>query len=94
MYNRTPLAIKRKKKATDVSYDMDEYQGHEASESRQILKAINCVFPLMGRFWKGKTIGTESRSEVSRGWSVGRTLSTKRHRNTSGGMEIFYILMW
>lgn len=52
---------------------------------RQTQKTTHCMIPPIGQFGKGKTIGAENRSVVSRGWGGRRDLTAEWHRGTVGG---------
>lgn len=71
---------------------MGESQMHHASGRSQTQKAACCMFPLIGHSGKGKIVGTENRLGVARGWRVGKTLTTRRHKELFWSDEYFLYL--
>ena len=78
---------------TGVSNNRDKPQMCDAGERSQTQKAPYYMFPLIGHSGKDKTVQTENRLGVARGWRVGRHWIQRNARNFSGVMGNFCILM-
>lgn len=50
------------------------------------------MFPLIRHSRKGKIVGTENRLGVARAWRVGKTLTTRRHKELFWSDEYFLYL--
>ena len=70
-YNKM-LLCNKKVKTTGVSNNRDKPQMRDASERSQTQKAPYYMFPLIGHSGKDKTVQTENRLGVARGWKVRR----------------------